>query len=131
MANNTRARARLVLTEIVRYKITEKTGLDLVDFRKSEFVAGEEKLDVVTEETEDELSLFDLLPSWSGDPAEEEVMPGEEPLELFYLASFLLLVCLAVTVLSRSLAVSRRRAALLNTIRCLLCSRNSSGLVNY
>ena len=65
--------------------------------------------------------MFDLLPSWSGDPAEEEVMPGEEPLELFYLVSFLLLVCLAVTILSPSLKVSRRRAAILNTIRCFFC----------
>lgn len=117
--NNSRARARLLLTKVARRAATAG----------QEEGSGEEE-----QEEGGEWGLSSLL-SWPPGAAEEaadgaetpggplagpeEGLPGEEHLELFYLASFLLLMFMVSHIIRSHLSLSRRKAALLSSLsRC-------------
>lgn len=119
--NNTRARAKLALTSVIRRSATDN----------SEAAAPE------TEEDEEGDWGFSVLFSWmsdssseesSGDPTNEEpqlvsptldseqLYPGEEHLELFFIASFLLLLFMIYHIVHKHLSYSRKKAVFLQNI---------------
>lgn len=126
VVNNTQARARLAMTDIIR-----KSALDNVtqevsgeDSRQTEFSIfnyvlywivdeKEESEDISIEEPLDEI----LEEKYNSEDIGFFEIPEEEHLELFYIASFLFLSFLIVIIFKRNLNYSKKKALFLSNIK--------------
>ena len=120
--NNTRARAKLALTSVIRRSATD--NIEDVALEKEEDDEGDWGFSVLfswlfdstSQEISDDLTNEEpqlLSPSVD---TEHEQHPGEEHLELFYIASFLLLLFMIYHIVHKHLSYSRKKAVFLQNI---------------
>ena len=123
--NNTKARAKLALTSVIRRSATnnsEEVGQqveeddDNGDWGFSILFSW--IFDSASEESESEITNSEpvLPPPHHHPPLATELQPGEEHLELFYVASFLLLLFMIYHIVHKHLSYSRKKAVFLQNI---------------
>ena len=120
--NNTRARAKLALTSVVRRSAADSSSED-VALEKEEDDAGDWGFSALSswmfDSTSSEESPGDLTseePELVSPSLDTELNPGEEHLELFYIASFLLLLFMIYHIVHKHLSYSRKKAVFLQNI---------------
>ena len=120
--NNTRARAKLALTSVIRRSAADSSRED-VALEKEEDDEGDWGFSALPswmfDSTSSEESSDDLTnkePELVSPSLETELNPGEEHLELFYIASFLLLLFMIYHIVHKHLSYSRKKAVFLQNI---------------
>ena len=119
--NNTRARAKLALTSVIRRSATDNS--EDVALEKEEDDEGDWGFSVLfswifdssSEESSGEVTNEETL-LVSPSLETEQLHPGEEHLELFFVASFLLLLFMIYHIVHKHLSYSRKKAVFLQNI---------------